>query len=86
MLSRVFSTDTSANNLTMKHTVEQTTAQYAEVARAYFKHHSVFRYRQKKITDMTDNEVVQKCHWLQEENNMVDDYWAFVKENFPDLA
>ncbi len=35
---------------------------------------------------MTDNEVVEKCHWWQEENNMVNDYWAFVKENFPDLG
>jgi len=40
----------------------------------------------KKIEDMTDDEVVQKCHWWQEEHRMVDDYWAFVKECFPTLG
>jgi len=40
----------------------------------------------KKIEDMTDDEVVQKCHWWQEEHRMVDDYWAFVKEHFPALG
>ena len=40
----------------------------------------------KKIEDMTDDEVVQKCHWWQEEHRTVDDYWAFVKEHFPTLG
>ena len=31
----------------------------------------------KKISDMND-EVIKKCHFWQEENNMVDDYWNFV--------
>ena len=55
---------------------------YADAARAYFKHHRVFRYRMKKISDMTDDEVIQKCHWWQEEHHMVDDYWAFAEEYF----
>lgn len=70
----------------MKDIHKEITSRYAIVARAYFKHHRVIRYRLKKITDMTDGEVVQKCHSWQEENHMVADYWAFVKENFPDLA
>ena len=40
----------------------------------------------KKISDMTDDKVVQKCHLWQEANCMVKDYWQFVKENFPELA
>ena len=40
----------------------------------------------KKIADMSDDEVIRKCHWWQEENNMVQDYWRFVKEHFPELA
>lgn len=40
----------------------------------------------KKISEMSDKEVVQKCHWWQEENGKVEDYWNFLKENFPDLA
>lgn len=50
------------------------------------KHQRVFRYHMKKISDMTDDEVVQKCHLWQEANCMVKDYWQFVKENFPELA
>ena len=51
---------------------------YAKIAREYFKSKKVYRYKMKKISDMTDEEVVQKCHCWQEENNMVDDYWNFV--------
>ena len=51
---------------------------YAKIAREYFKIKKVYRYKMKKISDMTDKEVVQKCHFWQEENNMVDDYWNFV--------
>ena len=59
---------------------------YADAARAYFRHHHVFRYRLKKISDMTDDEIVQKCHWWQEEHDMVQDYWDFVRASFPNLA
>ena len=59
---------------------------YADAARAYFKHQRVFRYHMKKISDMADDEVVQKCHLWQEANGMVKNYWQFVKENFPELA
>lgn len=58
----------------------------ADAARDYFKHQRVFRYHMKKISDMTDDEVVQKCHLWQEANGVVKDYWQFVKENFPDLG
>jgi hypothetical protein len=59
---------------------------YADAARAYFAHNRVYRYRMKKISEMSDKEVVQKCHWWQEENGKVEDCWNFLKENFPDLA
>ena len=59
---------------------------YAAAARAYFAHKRVYRYRMKKISEMSDKEVVQKCHWWQEENGKVEDYWNFLRENFPDLA
>lgn len=51
---------------------------YAEIARAYFKSKKIYQYRMKKISDMTDQEVVDKCHAWQEENDMVEDYWSFV--------
>ena len=69
-----------------KNPFQDVTKDYADAARAYFKHHRIFRYRLKKISEMTDEEVIQKCHWWQEEHSMVEDYWAFVKENFPHLG
>ena len=51
---------------------------YAEIARAYFKSKKVCRYRMTKVSDMSDQEVVDKCHAWQEENDMVEDYWSFV--------
>ncbi len=63
-----------------------TKATYADAARAYFRYKRVFRYHLKRVDEMTDKEVVQKCHFWQEENNLVHDYWRFVQENFPHLA
>lgn len=63
-----------------------TKSAYADAARAYFRSKRVFRYHLKKIDEMSDDEVVQKCHFWQEENNLVQDYWVFVKENFPHLS
>ena len=50
---------------------------YADIARAYLKAKKVYRYRMKKISDMDDEEVIQKCHWWYEENNLAADYRAF---------
>lgn len=50
---------------------------YADAARAYLKLKKVYKYRMKKIEDMRDEEVCQKCHWWYEENNLVDDYRKF---------
>ena len=70
----------------MKKRMHDISKQYADAARAYFRHHRVVRYRLKKIADMNDREIIQACHWWQEENDMVADYWNFVKENFPELT
>lgn len=50
---------------------------YAEIARAYFKAKKIYRYHTKKITDMDDQEVIQKCHFWYTENNLIEDYRAF---------
>ena len=65
---------------------DQASSQYAAIARAYFAHKRVFRYRMKKISDMSDEEVVQKCHWWQEEHHMTEDYWAFVSKHETQLG
>lgn len=56
----------------------QDATNYSEIAREYFKSKKVHRYRMKKISDMSDRDVVDQCHAWQEENDMVEDYWKFV--------
>ena len=34
----------------------------------------------KKIVDMGDEEVIQKCHWWYEENSLVDEYKIFEEK------
>ena len=53
---------------------------YADIARAYLKSKKVYRYRLKKIRDMDDEEVNQKCHSWYEENKLRDDYMEFQKK------
>lgn len=53
---------------------------YADIARAYLKSKKVYRYRMKKIDDMLDDEVIQKCHWWYEENGLVDEYLVFEEK------
>lgn len=55
---------------------------YADAAREYLKLKKVYRYRMKKIEDMSDEEVCEKCHWWCEENNLVDDYRKFEDKFF----
>jgi hypothetical protein len=53
---------------------------YADIVRVYLKNKQVYRYRMKKIDDMLDDEVIQKCHWWYEENGLVDEYFAFEEK------
>ncbi len=57
---------------------------FAYIAREFLKFHSVNRYRMKKITDMTDKEVVSACHSWYEENGLADEYKKFEKFYCPD--
>lgn len=57
--------------------------QLAETSREFLQKHKVYRYRMKKITDMTDEEVIQKCHWYYEENNLVKEWQEFRTKKEP---
>lgn len=50
---------------------------YAAAAREFFKINKVYKYRMKKIEKMTDDEVIEKCHWWYEENNLYNEYFQF---------
>lgn len=46
----------------------------AVVARAWLKQNGVHRYHLKKISEMDDREVLQKCHWWNEENRLTREF------------
>jgi len=49
----------------------------AEISRDFLKSKNVTRYRMKKISDMDDDEVVQKCHWYCEDHHLMSEWWKF---------
>ena len=46
----------------------------AVVARSWLKKQRVHRYHLKKISDMDDREVLNVCHWWNEENHMTREF------------
>lgn len=53
--------------------------EYASISRQFFKDNNVYRYRMKKIDDMTDKDVINYCHWYCEENNMVTEWNEYLE-------
>lgn len=51
----------------------------AVISRQFLKEHKVHRYRLKKVTEMSDEEVIRYCHWYCEDNNLTDE-WADYEE------
>ena len=49
-----------------------------DYSREFLKRHNVFRYRMKKIEDMSESEVSKVCHWFCEENNLTSEFKDFV--------
>ena len=56
---------------------------YADIARRFFEKHGVHRYRMKKISEMSDKELVLSCHYYYEENGLVNEYKAFEETICP---
>lgn len=50
----------------------------AEISRAFFAECNVYRYRTKKVDEMSDNEVGRYCHWFCEDNNLTEEWRKFV--------
>lgn len=49
----------------------------AEISRDFFKLNHVYRYRMKRITDMTDAELIHACHCYCEESNLINEFNTF---------
>ena len=54
---------------------------YSDIARQFLKEHGVHRYRMKKVSEMTDSEVCQYCHWYYEEKGLVKE-WRIFRNQF----
>ena len=44
----------------------------ADISRDFLKDNKVYQYSMKKISDLSDKDVIRICHWYCEENDMVD--------------
>ncbi|HBD86604.1 MAG TPA: hypothetical protein DC001_04175 [Clostridiales bacterium] len=53
---------------------------YADIARAYLKSKRVYKYLLKKIEDISDDDIIQRCHWWYEENGLRDEYMVFKEK------
>lgn len=51
----------------------------AEISRQFLKEHKVYKYRMKKVSEMSDDDVIMYCHWYCEENRLNDEWRAFRK-------
>ena len=49
----------------------------AEISRQFLKEHKVYKYRMKKVSEMTDDDVIRYCHWYCEENHLNDEWNSF---------
>jgi len=46
-----------------------------------FEDKKVYRYHLKKITDMSDEEIITACHFYVEQNNLKDEWNELRKNN-----
>lgn len=50
------------------------------ISRDYFRRKNVFRYRMKKIENMSDADVVNSCHCYCAENDQIDEFEQYRTE------
>ena len=48
-----------------------------DISRQFFKEHKVFKYRMKKVSEMSDDDVIRYCHLYYEENRLNDEQRVF---------
>ena len=50
-------------------------------SKKFLKLKKVYRYHLKKISDMTDEEIIRACHWYVWEHYLVDEFADFRAQN-----
>ena len=49
----------------------------ADISRQFLRDKNVYRYRTKKVADMTDDEVISNCRFFYESNDLRDEWTAY---------
>lgn len=52
---------------------------YVQISRQFLKDYKVYRYRMKKVNDMTDKEVINCCHCYCEENGLISEWNEYIE-------
>ena len=62
----------------LKHEVYQP---LADCSRLFLKEKKVYRYRLKKISEMSGSEIIRACHFYVGENGLIEEWEAFRESN-----
>lgn len=49
----------------------------AEISRQFLKEQKVYKYKMKKVSEMSDDDVIRYCHCYYEENHLNDEWRTF---------
>lgn len=52
----------------------------AEISREFFRKYKVTRYRMKKVSEMSDEDVIHFCHWYCEENKLTEEWREYRRQ------
>ncbi len=53
----------------------------ADCSRLFLQSKKVYRCRLKKISEMSDSEIIRACHFYVEENGLMEEWEAFRESN-----
>ncbi len=53
----------------------------AECSRFFLQSKKIYRYRMKKISAMSDGEIIRACHYYVEENGLTEEWDTFREAN-----
>lgn len=52
----------------------------AEISREFFRNRKVYKFKMKKVSEMSDKDVITACHHFVEDNRLNDEWYNFREE------
>lgn len=52
----------------------------AEISREFFRIHKVYKFKMKKVSEMSDKDIITFCHHFVEDNRLNDEWYNFREE------